>query len=256
MEKRIRAIIVDDEALARETLALFLYRIHPEIEILGQAENVQKAHDLIREHQPEIVFLDVEMPGGNGFDLLDKFKEDINFKVIFTTAYGHYAIQAIRYASFDYILKPLNPVEIKNAIERYLKYRSGNNQLEVSTLLQNVSEGSGNEQLILPNRNDQVVYKLKNIILLEASGSYTKFYIDGGESILTSKNLKKYEEMLNEDVFVRIHKSHIVNLKYVKRYSKKNHGEVELTDGNIISISRQRKHHFQNKFDAYNSLKA
>jgi len=243
----IRAIIIDDEPLAINVLTKLLEKITSSIDIVAFATSAKDGYTKIIELQPDLVFLDVEMPRGNGFDLLAMFSE-IKFQVIFTTAYEHYAIKAIKHSALDYILKPIDIEELKESVKKVLAVNNKSGSTRVTSLLRSLDDSPINK-LILPNKGSYESIDLNDIILLKADNNYTEFIIKKGKSILVSKTIKEYEDLLSSDVFFRVHKSTIVNLNYIEKYTKGDGGEITMLNGSIVKVSRYRKKEFLKLFN-------
>jgi two-component system LytT family response regulator len=241
----IKAVIVDDELKGRETLRTLIQKHCTGIEVLGMAESVASGVLLIRSVTPDLVFLDIEMPGGNGFDLLDKLK-DKNFEIIFTTAYSQYAIKAIRFSALDYLLKPINPEELKDAVSRVSQLLAArtSNRRNVDTLLSNLKESNEPKKLALPNTEGLAFVNLDEIIRCQADANYTGIFLTSGKKILVARTLKDYEELLSEDNFCRVHHAHLINLKHVREYIKGEGGVVLMSDGSRVEVSRRKKNEF------------
>ncbi len=239
----MRAIIVDDEARSREALASKLGKNHSEIKIIASGTCVQEGIDLVRRYEPEVVFLDIEMPDGLGFDLLKAF-DDPQFHVVFTTAHNEYAITAIRFGAFDYLLKPIDDEELAQSIKRLnrqLKEQITSDQIQI--LLDTLSNY---ELKKLPTRialstSDGILYKLvEDIVRLEACQTYTEFSIaNESKKIITSHNLGEYVEPFERyREFMKVHRSHLVNLYFVDRYVRTDGGFLVMKDGAQVSVSR------------------
>ncbi len=242
----IKAIIVDDEKRGRETLQNLLGKYTKTVEVLDMAESAKEGIDLIKKLNPDLVFLDIEMPHGSGFDLLESFKGEINFEVIFTTAYDQYAIQAIKFAALDYLLKPIDIEELQMAITRVAqKMEEVGSSKNFEIFLENLRGGS--KKIALPTANGISFIDIENIIRCEASGNYTCFYLKDQPKILVSKTLKEFEDMLAEQDFYRVHNSHLVNLNHVVKYVKLGGDMVVMDDGSEIEISRRKKEGFLNR---------
>jgi two-component system, LytTR family, response regulator len=249
MQNRIGSIIVDDEPGNIITLQELLKAYCPGVLVEGTAQDPIQGYNLIQEVKPELVFLDIEMPYGNAFDLLDKLLP-ISFEVIFITAFNDYAIKAFKYAALDYLLKPVNIEELKAAVNRAeerLRHKNVNGRINL--LLDNMrSESTGLQKIGLPTTEGLLFEDIDTITHLEADGSYTKVFINGGKPLLVSKNLKEYEDILPPALFCRVHHSHIVNLRYVKKYYKGRGGYIELQDGTSIEVSARKKDEFFDRF--------
>jgi two-component system LytT family response regulator len=244
----ITAVIVDDEKRSRAFLKGHINTFCPEVKIAGEAESVSSAVKAIQEFNPDLVFLDIKMPDGTGFDVLEQLrKADVNgtlkFKVIFTTAFDQYAIKAIKFSALDYLLKPIDPEELKTALKKITigqPAKSINENIDV--LMNNVkSLSDSNKKIALNTSNKTYIYKIDEIIRCESSGSYTIFHIKNSEPILISKSLGETEELLKEHQFERIHKSHLINLNYLRTFIKSDGGFVEMENGDKIPVSNRKK---------------
>jgi two-component system, LytTR family, response regulator len=237
----IKALIVDDEPSAVNTLQLMLERYIPEISNLRSTNDAQEAVLLIRDFQPDLVFLDIQMPVLNGFELLKKIG-NIRFDIIFTTAHDQYAIQAIRFSALDYLLKPIDADELRAAFEKFMRRRMATvgNQSLYQNLLYNINAGDKNEfKLAVPTSEGTFFYFPHEILRLEGESNYTRFFFTGKKPLLVSKTLKEYEEILSEHGFIRVHKSHLINKAHVQTYTPDGH--LILADQSRIEISRRRK---------------
>ena len=238
----ISCIIVDDESKAREVFEKIVSRyLADKLKIVFTASSVKEAVHAIHKYNPQIVFLDIEMPDENGFKLFDYF-DTVRFEVVFLTAFHHYAINAIKYAAFDYILKPLNFIDLKEVVNRYeKKVQEENYSNRVQTLLANLNLGGDiNSKVALPTLSGFKMEKINHIIYCEADENYTKIFTAQGEMILVSKTLKFVEELLPPDFFFRIHKSFLVNLNYIKSYDRTDGHKVILESGMEIEVATRR----------------
>ncbi len=235
-----KALIIDDEQRTRELIAKMIESFDLGIEAIPRGENVKSGLEAIQEIQPDIVFLDIQMPDGTGFDLL-KAVPNKNFEVIFITAHEEFAIKAIKFSALDYILKPVDPDELKAAIERALdtmKNGSSSNQFEA--LQQNIQPNQ-KRRLVLKTQESVHVVDLDNIIRCEADRNYTSFFLTEGKKILVSRTLKDYETLLSGHNFLRVQQSHLVNLNFVDRYDKGNGGAVVMKDGSSVPLSPAKR---------------
>ena len=242
MSKKLKTVIVDDEQDAVDFISSIIGEYCTSLEVVAMANNVAQGVSAINDKKPDLVFLDVEMPNGNGFDLLAQFPEK-DFDVVFITAFNHYAIKAIKFSAIDYILKPININEFIEAVNRVIKKRSerhsqGNESLKI--LMENLRT-SPPSRMAIPTADGMEYLNPRDIIRIEADRSYSWFYLTGGRKILVSKHLKEFQELLSDRYFFRSHNSHLVNLKYVKKYIRKEGGYIEMTDGAMIPVSRNRK---------------
>lgn len=238
----LKALIVDDEEKARSVLDYYIKNFLPEINTVKQAESVDEALAVLQEYSPDIVFLDVEMPHKNGFNFMLSL-EKIPFDVIFTTAYNQYAIQAIRFSALDYLMKPVDPDELKAAVQRHIEKKQTVQQRAelLSNLKSNISKNDTKDfTLAVPSTEGVHFFKTDEILRLEAEGSYCAIHLLNKKPFLASKTLKHFEEMLDETVFIRTHKSHLVNRKHITRISN-DHEFVVLSDGSHAGISRRKK---------------
>ena len=234
----MKAIIIDDEVSGRKAIKNYIVKYTPEIEIIDEADNVKNGLFSVLTHQPDIVFLDINMPDGTGFDLLEKLP-NINFKIIFITAYEQYAVKAFKYSAIDYLLKPLNPDDFIAAIKK-LKSENKLEEIEqkVELLLKNKIKL---EKIALPTSSGLKLIYLYDIIRCESDNNYTFFHLKNNTKLLVSKTLKEYDELLSDEGFYRCHKSHLVNINYIKEYLKGEGGSVILEDGSHVDVSRRKK---------------
>ncbi|NII29561.1 response regulator transcription factor [Pseudoflavitalea sp. X16] len=245
----IRAVLIDDEPKNNRILKLMLEEFCPDVTIEGQADNAAAGVQLVQEVKPDLVFLDIEMPYGSGFDLLDQLKP-IHFEVIFITAFNDYSLKAIKYSALDYLLKPVNIDELTAAVVKATQkvaIRNVNERIEA--LLYNLQKPQqAVQKLALPSKEGYVFVLLSDIMRCESKGGYTTFYIKGMEKVLASKNIKEYEPLLPDDLFFRIHNSHIVNLNCVKKYHRGRGGYLEMEDGTMIEVATRRKDELMARF--------
>ena len=243
----IKAVIIDDEQPAREVIANFLTEYCPDVEVVAKASSVSTGYNAIRRTSPDLVFLDIQMPDGKGFDLLNKF-ESIDFKIIFITAYSEYAIRAFRFSAIDYLLKPVKIDELIDAVDRVRKAgRSGLSAEIVSSLMNNLREGSAKQStLIIPNIKGFDVLRVPDIIMCQADGYCTNFHIAGQRKVVSSKNLKHFSELLIDQNFLRVHHSYLVNLDHVTGYTRQ--GEILLSEGLKAYLGDSYKNEFVKRF--------
>lgn len=240
----ISTIIIDDEAKGRLALKQKLTDYCPHVQIVAEADNGHDGLLLINHHRPGLVFLDIEMPGMNGFEMLNEIK-DKNFHLVFTTAYDQYAIKAIKYAAFDYLLKPVDIEELKTAVGKIAAASAIHTRVQAELLQQNMQQPKKNlHKLAIPTLDGLLFFDIKSIVQLEASSNYTNIYMEDRSKIIASKTLKDFEELLPEDIFFRTHHSHIINLSFIKRYIKGDGGQIELQNGNYVDVSRRKKEEF------------
>jgi len=237
----MRVVIIDDEAGARNNLRTLIHSRFPEIEVLGEADGVSTGQKLIETSRPDLAFLDVQMQDGTGFDLLAGLTRD-DLQVVFVSAHDHFAITAIKFSAIDYLLKPVEEEELRVTLEKIRQYREGNDiKMKLELLLGNLRRV---DKIALPSFQGIEFVRLDDIIRCESDNNYTMFYLTGGTKILVSKTLREYEDMLEARGFFRTHKSHLINLKYLKKYIKGEGGSVILDDGSEVLVSRRRKEDF------------
>jgi len=244
----IKSIIIDDELNARKYLQKLLIRYFPEkIQILEICDSVETGVQAINKHQPELVFLDIQMPNENGFELF-KYFDKINFEVIFTTAYIDYTIDAIRHSALDYVLKPINHVDLLSAISRFEKRKhSLMKENQITQLLKNISfEDSSFNKVALPTQNGFDLIKLSTILYCQAENNYCKVICVDDKEFLVSKTLKYIEKLIDNDLFMRIHKSFLVNLNYIVKYDKSDDLIITLINGIQLPVSFRKKEQFLN----------
>lgn len=244
----VKAVIVDDELGARESLSKMIEKNCKNIQVVAKADSMMNAFIEITNHQPDLVFLDIEMPNGNAFDLLERFKE-INFNIIFVTAYDHYAIKAIKFSAIDYILKPVDPEELVKAVTRFENQRDNKNSLDkkFKTLLSNVKPENKLKKVGIPDGDGLIFINLSDIIRCDSDGNYTYFILTTGKKIIASRTLGEYEQMFADDNFFRVHRSHLINLEHVKKYIKGEGGYVIMSDNSQVEVSRRNKNEFLEK---------
>lgn len=241
----IRTIIIDDESDAREALRMALERYCPDVEILKSCTTPEEGIQSIRELQPHLVFLDVQMPHLSGFDLLAEIGE-IDFVVIFVTAYNHYAIKAIKFSALDYLLKPVDPDDLVRAVQKAKNwhFRKENNFRYQSVLSNVKNQQYKMDKLAIPDSEGIIFVETANIICCKADGNYTMLYLSGGKSILVSKLLKDFEAILSNHGFSRVHHAALINMKHIQKYVKGDGGYVQLSENHHVDVSRRKKEAF------------
>jgi two-component system LytT family response regulator len=236
----IKALIIDDENRTRELIAKMITSFGFDIEAIPAGENVQSGIKAIEEIQPDIVFLDIQMPDGTGFEVLKSVKNK-NFEVIFITAHEEFAIKAIKFSALDYLLKPIDPSELKAAVEKAIKAIDEKKEETQFDALQYNIQPNQKRRLVLKTQESVYVVELDEIIRCEADRNYTSFFLTGGKKILVSKTLKEYETLLTGHNFLRVQQSHLINLDYVDRYDKGNGGCVVMKDGSEVPLSPAKR---------------
>lgn len=237
----VRVVIIDDEKASRDTLKGLLGRYCPNVEVIGQGDGVASGIEVIRQTNPDVVFLDVQMPDGSGFRLLEEIGE-IKFDVIFTTAYDQYAIKAIKYSALDYLLKPIVPDDLVNAVKKAEQKKNlGQMNDSIRTLLENLHQKNEPRKIVLSTAEKMHIVEIDDILRCESDDYYTKFFFTDGKTLLISKTLKENEELLGDKYFLRPHKSHLVNIKYIKGFLKNDGGYILMSDGTKVPVSRRKR---------------
>ncbi|MCF8236430.1 MAG: LytTR family DNA-binding domain-containing protein [Bacteroidales bacterium] len=237
----IRSVVIEDEKDSLENLKRLLNKHFPYIEIAGESGTLAESVNLLEEIRPEVLFLDIELTDGNGFDLIEKTKH-LDYKVIFVTAHDEYAIRAINFSALYYILKPVSKQEISNALEKLEQIKDLQSlKKQYHNLLENRNSF---DKLALPSVEGITFVDKNEIIRCNAERNYTNFYLKNGEKIMVSRTLKEYDELLAASGFFRIHHSHLINLSYIKKYKRGEGGTVIMTDKSEVEVSRRRKEAF------------
>lgn len=242
MEGTIRTIIVEDENKSLLTLRTLLERYCPQIKVIGTGNCVEAGIRVIEELKPELVFLDIGMPDGDAFDLLNRIGK-VEFEIIFITAYNDFALKAFEFSALHYLLKPINYIELQDAVQRYLKIRPITN-LQSRLDILNSSLKSHFDKISLPSNDGLIIVEIQDIVRFEAAGNYSTVFLSQGDSIVVTKTLNQFEEILTGLLFVRVHNTHLINLRYVKKYQRGQGGVVTMNNGTQITVSRTRKNEF------------
>ena len=231
----IKAIIIDDVTSARENLKQDISTYCSNIEIIGEAEGVVSGVKAIKELNPELVFLDIQMQDGSGFDLLEILPE-INFKLIFTTASDAHAIKAFRFSAIDYLLKPMDPDDLIEAVSKIEEQKSSDTR--ISLLKENMDRP---KKLALNTLEKIHISNISDILRCESNVNYTMFYFSDGSKLLVTKTLKEYDKMLSDYGFIRVHQSHLINSEYIKEFMKLDGGHIIMKDGSKIPVSSRKR---------------
>ena len=243
MEK-LKAILIDDELSSLQNLQQKLEEFCPDIQVAATAQKPQEAMLLIKHHKPDVIFLDIEMPKMSGFRMLDELSE-CDFEIIFTTAYNHYAIDAIRISAFDYLMKPIAIKELQVAVERMNKMRTSQTREKIDILKSSMNEKkSQDDKIAIPTSEGLEFIPIGNILHIESSSNYSKIFFRESKPIVVTKLLKDFEDMLLPYRFYRIHNSHLINLNYIQKYVKAQGGQVIMQDGTTIDVARRKKEEF------------
>ncbi|MCK9411447.1 MAG: LytTR family DNA-binding domain-containing protein [Prolixibacteraceae bacterium] len=237
---KLTAIIVDDELYGRENLRMIIENYCHEIQILGCADSVVVAKEMVTAHTPDVVFLDINMPVLDGFDFLREYNER-NFMVVFVSAHEEFGINAVKVGAVDYLLKPINIKELKQTVKNLLSLK--NKRIKMEPV-------HDSDKLVLPASHGFDLLAFDDLIRLEADGCYTKIVIRGGKNKMICRTLKEFEDALPREIFYRVHKSHLINLKYVKDYSNLSGNHVTMSDGSKVEISRRKAPEFVQRVKA------
>jgi len=243
--KQITCVVVEDEVASKQTLLNYLAKYCPNVKVLAEADNAIEAEKIIRIHQPDFVFLDIEMPFGNAFDIIEKFNP-IHFQIIFITAFSNYALQAIHLSACSYLLKPLNINDLEDAVSKVTQQIKQKNTLKTAQiLLDNLAiENNQLKKIVLPLLDGFEVIVLKDIVRCEANDNLTDFYLQNGKKITVCSTLKHFEQTLSDFNFFRCHKSQLININCIKSYKKGKGGEIILHNLVSVPLSPNRKEDF------------
>ena len=243
----ISAIIIDDEAHCCKTLGMLLDEYCPDVQVIEQCGDADSGLTAIQRHKPQLVFLDIEMPNMNGFEMLEKLPA-INFEIIFTTSYDQYAIKAIRFSALDYLLKPVEREELQRSVQKVSQRLQSPLPQQLEILLQRIHQpGSPVQRIALPTMEGLQMVAVNSIISCASDSNYTVFFLKNKQKLIVSRPLKEIEEMLDEYSFIRVHNSYLVSLNEIDKYVKGEGGYLVMTDGSTIDVSRSKKETLLNK---------
>ncbi|CAM1368733.1 DNA-binding response regulator [Tenacibaculum litoreum] len=238
--KKLSAILVDDMPTALEMLQNDLTQFHPEIEIIGTAKSVVEASKTLRKQQPDILFLDIMLGDGTGFDVLE-IHPNLSSKIIFVTASDEYAIKAFKFAAIDYVLKPYSNEDLTNAINK-AKNQIKPDKEQLTVLQQSISKPNQRPKKISLNTSDKImVVNLDDIVRCQSDNNYTEFFMNDGQKILVGKTLKHFADMLKEYDFLRVHQSHLINIQFIKEFIKSDGGYLVLKNKTTVPVSVRKK---------------
>ena len=246
----ITALLIDDDSNLRTGMKGLLGMYAPDITILGEADSVKAGITAIETHRPDVIFLDIQLGDGTGFDILEQFAQKhgrLSSHVVFITAHEEFALKAFRFSALDYLLKPVDPEELRKVTEKIKKVLTTNDSYaHIDLLLENIRKKVDTFKRIALSTSDGIhLFDVSDIIRLESQDNYTKFYIKNSKPVLIAKTLKEYEDMLSPQGFERIHQSHLINLAYLKSYIKKDGGYAVMADNSNLPISQRKKDRLQ-----------
>ena len=241
----ITAVLIDDEPAALEVLSWQLAEYCPQVTVVGTSSNAAEGVTLIREKNPDLLFLDIEMPVQNGFSLLEAFEEPA-FDIIFTTAYNQYAIKAFKFCAFDYLLKPIDADDLKSSVARYVAKQKGSIKGQLLELSHQLQQKHLN-RIAVPSSDGLMMLRPEQIVRLESESNYTRIFLENNKKLLISKTLKDLEDALTAYPFYRVHHSHLINLGHVQSYTRSD-GQVVMSDGSHIAVARNKKAGFIEQF--------
>lgn len=237
----INAVIIDDEINNIKNLEQLLHLYCPEVNVIASALNANDGKETILQLKPDVVFLDIQMPGENGFELLQSLS-NYTFEVIFVTAFDQYGIKAVKFAAIDYLLKPIDIEELKIAVKKVIvKKEEGKQSSQLQNLMQLLKDNQEEHRIALSSAQEIRYVKPSQIIRCESSNNYTTFYLISGEKLLISKPIYFYEDLLQDYSFIRCHQSHLVNKKFVTSFIQKDGGNLLLDDNTLLPVSKQKK---------------
>jgi two-component system LytT family response regulator len=248
-KKMLRTIIIDDEAHVRESLNEMLKTHCPDVKVVGREEGVKSGVESIMKHHPDLILLDIKMKDGTGFDLLEQI-ENIDFKIIFITAYNQYAIKAIKFSALDYLLKPVDSTELQEAVNKAQSITQKEVSAQLSTLATNLqTDDRSKKRIILKTFDNIFLVKVRDIVYIESDGRYSTIYLESGEKVIVSTTLKFYHELLKDFGFYRVHKSFLINLGHIQRFEKAEGGYVVLNGGGRVPVASRKREELLELFD-------
>jgi two-component system, LytTR family, response regulator len=240
----LKALLVDDELSSLQNLQYKILEYCPSVKVVAQTQNPEEAARLIQQFKPDVIFLDIEMPRMSGFKMLEQIPE-VDFEVIFITAYNHYAINAIRICAFDYLVKPVSIEELQQTVERLGVSSVKKNRERAELLKKNLSSPkSQDDNIALPANDGLEFIQIRQIIRIESSSNYSKVILQNGQQLLVTRQLKDFEELLQEYRFYRVHHSHLINLNFIAKYTRGDGGQITMRNGDVIDVSRRKKEVF------------
>lgn len=243
--KSIRAIIIDDEPKSCEGLRTLLHDFCNDVEVVALCNTVDEGIEKINSLKPDLIFLDIQMKGETGFDLLNKLPKPYTFEIIFSTAHSDFALKAFRFSAIDYLLKPVDVEELKKAVEKVSQRNSHNLAVRLQQLMDNMKPSAPQQfKLAIPASDGLTFIKISDIVYCMASDNYTYFFMSDGQKYLVSRTLKEYEDLLSEHNFFRVHNSYLININAVKKYIRGEGGQVVMNNDAVLDVAKRRKEAF------------
>jgi len=248
----IRSIIIDDEPKAQKNLFNLLKEYTPSVDVMAMESTLTEGLKSIEKFEPDVVFLDIEMQNESGFDLFDKVEEP-DFEVVFVTAHDEYAVRAFKYAASDYLLKPIDINDLVETVDRLEKRQDKSQRKDqISLLVDNLKNNTNRfDKIVLPTLESMIFVETDSIVRCESLDNYTNFHLQSGKVLLVSKNIKYYEDLLSDRNFFRVHRSHLINLNYIKEYFRGEGGYITMTDGSSVPVARRKKVAFLDRIHAH-----
>ena len=239
--QQFKAILIDDELSSLQNLELKIKEYCPQLRVVAEIQRPEDAPDIIRRHQPDVIFLDIEMPRMNGFKMIEQLGE-IDFEIIFVTAYNHYAINAIRISAFDYLVKPVSIEDLQQTVQRLGRSEKLRSRERADLLRRNLSQQKTQEdQIAIPTSDGLEFIQIKQIIRIESNSNYSRLVLSTGQHLVVTRQLKDFEELLEGYRFYRIHHSHLINLNQIARYIRSAGGQITMRNGDVVDVSRRKK---------------
>ena len=244
MTNILKAILIDDELNSLENLQSKLQKYCPTVKVLAALEKPEEGVERVRQQKPDVLFLDIEMPRMNGFRFVEELG-DFEGEIIFITAYNHFAIEAMRISAFDYLVKPVSIADLQNAVTRLQQQRGRHTKERLNVLKQSIAENKSQDNKIAVPTNEGLEFiVIKTIVRIESSTNYSRLYLTNKHSLLVTKLLKDFEELLTPYRFFRVHNSHLINLNYISKYIRGDGGQVIMQNGDVVDVSRRKKEQF------------
>jgi len=244
MTNILKAILIDDELNSLENLQSKLQKYCPTVKVLAALEKPEEGVERVRQQKPDVLFLDIEMPRMNGFRFVEELG-DFEGEIIFITAYNHFAIEAMRISAFDYLVKPVSIADLQNAVTRLQQQRGRHTKERLNVLKQSIAENKSQDNKIAVPTNEGLEFiVIKTIVRIESSTNYSRLYLTNKHSLLVTKLLKDFEELLTPYRFFRVHNSHLINLNYISKYIRGDGGQVVMENGDVVDVSRRKKDQF------------